>query len=80
MEKKLQKPYLANYNFTNLVDKFAEGIYEIKCKNKHDNKKCEACGIKYKDCNCFLGYTNVKDNLILNKCLRCNKNYQKKVW
>ena len=29
-------------------------------------------------CNCFLEYTNFRDNLIECKCLRCNKNYQHK--
>ena len=23
-------------------------------------KKCETCGIKYKDCNCFLEYSKFK--------------------
>ena len=40
-------------------------------------KKCETCGIKYKNCDSFLEYTNFKDNLIEYKCLCCNKNYQK---
>ena len=45
---------------------------------ENDDKKCETCGIKYKDCNCFLKYTNLKDNSIEYKCLCCNKNYKKK--
>ena len=32
-------------------------------------KKCETCGIKYKDCNCCLEYINVKDDLLEYKCL-----------
>ena len=32
---------------------------------------------KYKDCECFLEYINVKDNLIEYKCLCYNKNFQK---
>ena len=35
-------------------------------------KKCETCKIKYKYCNCFLEYTNLKDDLY------CNKNDQQK--
>ena len=35
-------------------------------------KKCETCKIKYKYCNCFLEYTNLKDDLC------CNKNDQQK--
>ena len=34
---------------SNLVDNIAEKIHKTKCKFGHDNKKCEACGIKYKD-------------------------------
>ena len=39
-------------------------------------KKYETCRIKYKRCNCFLEYTNFKDDLMKYKCLCCNKNYQ----
>ena len=35
------------------------------------------CGINYKDCDCFLEYTNFEDDLIEYKCLCCNKNYKK---
>ena len=41
-------------------------------------KKCEICRIKYKYCDCFLEYTNFKCDLIEQKCLCCNKNYQHK--
>ena len=56
-------------SLSNLVDNLAEGIHKIKCKHAHDNRKCEMCGIKYKDCECCLEYTNIKDDLILCKCL-----------
>ena len=49
----------------------------MKCKYKHYNKKCETCGIKLKDCECFLEYIKFKDNLIKYKCLCCNKHHQK---
>ena len=49
----------------------------MKCKYKHYNKKCETCGIKLKDCECFLDYIKFKDNLIKYKCLCCNKHHQK---
>ena len=39
-------------------------------------KKCECCGIQYKHCNCFLEYTNLKDDLIEYKCLICKKKCQ----
>ena len=38
---------------------------------------CETCRIKYKDCNYFLKYKNSKDDLIEQKSLCCNENYQK---
>ena len=46
-----------------LVDNLAEGIHKIKCK----------------DCDCFLEFESVKDNLIKYKCLSCNKNYSSKL-
>ena len=64
-------------SLSDLVENFSEGIHKIKCKYWHDNKKSE---IKYKDCECYLEYTNVKDELLIYRCLCCNGNYQKKVW
>ena len=64
-------------SLSDLVENFSEGILKIKCKYWHDNKKSE---IKYKDCECYLEYTNVKDELLIYRCLCCNGNYQKKVW
>ena len=40
--------------------------------------KCETWRNKCKYCDCFLEYTNFKDDLIEYKCLCCNKNYQHK--
>ena len=42
-------------------------------------KKSEKWEIKYKDCDCFLEYINVKDDLLVFKCLCCKRNYQKKL-
>ena len=42
----------------------SEGLHGIKCKLGHDDKQCDTCGIKCKYCNCFLEYTNFKDDLI----------------
>ena len=39
-------------------------------------KKCETCGIKYKNCEYCLKDTNVKDDLIVQKCSFCNRNCQ----
>ena len=50
-------------SLSNLVDTLSEGIHKIKCKN----------------CNCFLQYESVKDNLMKHKCLSCNKNYSHKI-
>ena len=47
-------------SLSNLANNFSEDIHRIKCKFGHDDKKCEICGIKYKYCNCFLEYTNLK--------------------
>ena len=49
---------------SNLVNNLFEGIYKIKCKYRHNDKRCETCQIKYKYCNYFLEYTNFKDDLI----------------
>ena len=56
-------------DLSNLVDDLAEGIYRIKCKYRHGNKKCKTSGIKYTNCECFLEQTNFQDNLIKYKCL-----------
>ena len=63
-------------SLSNLVNNFSERLHRIKCKLGHENKKCKTCGIKYKYCDCFLEYTNFKDDLIEYKYLSCNKSYQ----
>ena len=50
-------------SLSNLVDNLAEGIHKIK----------------YQDCDCFLEYKSVKDNLIKYKCLSYNKDYSSKI-
>ena len=75
MEKKLQKniSYILHFtdsarimasSLSNFVNNLSEDIHKTKCKFRHDNKKCETCRIKYKNCNCFLEYKNFKDDLI----------------
>ena len=59
-----------------LVNNLSEGIYKIKYKYWHNDKKCVTCRIKWKYCGCFLEYTYFKDDLIEYKCLCCNRNYQ----
>ena len=51
-------------SISNLVNNLSETLHRIKCKLGHNDKKCEACGIKYKYCDCFLEYINFKDDLI----------------
>ena len=65
-------------SFSNLVNNLSEEIHRIKCKSGHENKKCETSRIKYKYCDCFLEYTNFKDDTIESKCLIYNKNCQTK--
>ena len=66
-------------SLSNLVNNFSGGIHRIKCKLGHDDKKRQTCGITYQVCNCFLKYTNFKDDLIEHKCLCCNKYHQQKI-
>ena len=66
-------------SLSNLVDNLPEGLHRINCKLGYDGKKCKACGIKYKYCDCFLEYTNFKDDLIEYKWLSCSKTYQGKL-
>ena len=63
-------------SYSNLVNNLSERIHRIKSKIGHDNKTFTTWGLEYKYCNCFLEYTNFKDDLIEYKCLRCNKSYQ----
>ena len=46
---------------SNLVNNLSEGVHKIKCKHGRN--------VKYKYCDCFLEYTNFRDNLIEYKCL-----------
>ena len=65
-------------SLSNLLNNHFETIHRVKCKFAHNDKKCETCRFKYKCCDCFLEYTNVKDDLIKYKYLCCNKKYQRK--
>ena len=71
------KRFMAS-SLSNLLNNLCEGIQRIKCKFDHDDKKCKICGIKYKYCDCFLEYTNFKDDLVEYKYSRCNRCYQGK--
>ena len=56
-------------SLSNLVNTIAEGNHKVKCKYGDNNEKCETCGIKYENCECYFEYTSVKDNLILTNFL-----------
>ena len=85
MEEKLQKiSYILEFidsarfvasSLSNLVNNLSKKKHNIKWKFWHGNKKCQTYGIKYKCCDCFLEYTNFKDDLVEYKCLCCNENY-----
>ena len=62
---------------TSSLSNFVSNLHKSKFKYRHDNKKCEKCGTKYKNCEGCLEYTNVKDEIIEYKCLCCNRKYQK---
>ena len=66
-------------SLSNLVNNLAEKIHRIKCKYEHDYERFETCGNKDKNCECFLEYTNFKDDLIEYKCSCCNKTCQQKL-
>ena len=66
-------------SLSNLIDDLAEQFHKIKYKYGLDNKKCRTCGFKYNNRECFLEYSNKKDDIIEYKCLCYNKNYQKKL-
>ena len=89
MEKKLQKMYLIYYNlliaqylwqshYQILSIIFLNKFVELNVNSDTLIEKCEICGTIYKYCNCFLEYTNFKDNLIEYQFLLCNKNCQRK--
>ena len=46
-------------SLSNVVNNLPKGIDNIKYKYKHDNKKCETCGIKCKEI-AFLNTKNLK--------------------
>ena len=54
---------------------------QFTCLGKNTKKNTEITFSvpikKYKDCECYLEYTNVKDDLTVYKFLCCNGNYQK---
>ena len=62
---------------SNLVDNLLMEFINLNVNMDIIRKKCETRGIKHKDCECCLEYTNIKDDLIQCKCLCCNKDYQK---
>ena len=85
----MQKKYLTNYNSLIVQDLWQahnqillifllKEFIKLNVNTDIIIKKCETCGIKYKNCECCLEYTSVKDDFIEYKCLCCNMNYHKK--
>ena len=50
-------------SLSNLINNLPEVIHRIKYKFEHNDKKCKTRGIKHMYCDCFLEYTNFKDEL-----------------
>ena len=71
---------LMSSSLLNLANNLSEEIHRIEFEFGLNDKKCETFGIKYKYYDCFLEYTNLKDDLIKYKCLCCNKYYQHKFY
>ena len=40
-------------SLSNLVSNLSKGLRKIKCKDRHNDKKCETCGIRYKNLRLF---------------------------
>ena len=57
----------------------SERFMAISLSNLVDNLTDRIQKIKYKDCDCFLGHENIKDDLIKFKCLSCNKVYSNEI-
>ena len=53
-------------SLSNLVNNFSEEIHRIKCKYRHDDKKCDTAEIKYQYCDC-----RVKK---VHRVIKCNQN------
>ena len=64
-------------SLSNLLDDLTQGIPKIKGKYRHDNKKCEISRTKYNYYNCYLEYTNVKNDLLVCKCSYRNMKLRK---
>ena len=50
-------------SLSNVVVNLTEAVHKNECKNF----------------DCFLEYESMKDNLIIRKCLSCNKDYSNKI-
>ena len=47
----IDKARFMTSSLSNLVSNLSEGIHKIKCKYRHNDKKCETCQIKCKHCD-----------------------------
>ena len=84
MAKKLQKIYLTYNNLLIVQDVWQSHILSIiflkEFVEANVNSDVMTKNVKHVElnisCDCFLEYTNFKDDLIVSKCLICNKNCQ----
>ena len=65
-------------SLSNVVNNLVNRIHKIKYKYRQDDKKHEAFRIRNEYCDCFLEYTNLKDDLIEYKYSFCKKNHLRK--
>ena len=47
-------------SLSNLINNLSEGTHRVKYKYGGDDKKCKACGIKYKHCDFFFSIQTLK--------------------
>ena len=89
MEKKLQKIHPTYHNLLTAQDlwqahhQILSIIFLKRCIKLNVNTsvmmtKCETCRIKFKYCDYFLEYIDLKDDLVDYKCLYCNTSSQQK--
>ena len=63
----VQDLWQTHYQILSII--FVKKFIELNVNLNTMKKNFETCGIKQKYCNCFLEYTNFKDNLIEEKIL-----------
>ena len=62
-------------SLSNLIDNIAGRFHKINSTYGNDNSKCVKCKTKYKDCEYYVEYTNIKDGVLIYRYFFCNRNY-----